>query len=253
VNIMSKSDQYEGVAESYDQTFKLLPYREHVEAYTLYKLLGDLSGRSVLDLASGTGIFTRAIRRWGAERVAGVDLSEDMVRLARSHEEENPLGGIEYVIGDVADLDSLGRFDVAVGIYLVGYAASREDIVRMGRGVARNLAPGGRFITYFLNPDACRTPGYYNRNGIELYFEDNVGDGDSFHFQLFMGETSTPKLHNYFWSREPVASALEEAGFTDLRWVQPELSEQGLAEHGPGYWEDYLRCVHGIFLECTKA
>ena len=65
-------DPYEGVADTYDQTFKLIPSREHVEAYTLRRLLGDLSGLSVLDLASGTGIFTRTLRRWGAARVLGV-------------------------------------------------------------------------------------------------------------------------------------------------------------------------------------
>lgn len=40
----------------------MIPNREHVEAFSLYRLLGDLRGRSVLDLACGTGIFTPAIR-----------------------------------------------------------------------------------------------------------------------------------------------------------------------------------------------
>jgi 2-polyprenyl-3-methyl-5-hydroxy-6-metoxy-1,4-benzoquinol methylase len=67
-------NSFEGLADSYDQTFRWLPSREHIEAYTLRRLLGDLTGLSVLDLTCGTGLFTRTMRRWGAARVLGVDL-----------------------------------------------------------------------------------------------------------------------------------------------------------------------------------
>lgn len=247
----AEHDQYQGVAESYDQTFKLLPYREHVEAYTLYRQLGDLSGLSVLDLACGTGIFTRAIRNWGAERVLGVDISEDMVRVAREHEADHPLG-IEYAVGDVATLEELGQFDRAVGVYLLGYAPSRENLAQMAQGIARNLKSGGRFITYFVNPDVALTPGYYRRYGVDFYADEQIKDGEMMYFALFLGDTVTPKLSNYYWSKATVAGAFEEAGFTNPRWVTPELSEQGRAKYGDEFWEDYLRRLPGILFECTK-
>lgn len=61
------------------------------------------------------------MRRWGAARVLGVDLSEDMIRVARSHEEEEPLG-VEYTMGDITALGDLGTFDCAVAIYLLSHA-----------------------------------------------------------------------------------------------------------------------------------
>lgn len=248
----TRHDQYEGVADSYDQTFKLLPYREHIEAYSLFRLLGDLNGLAVLDLACGTGIFTRVFRRWGAARVLGVDISEDMVRVARAHEADNPLG-VEYVVGDVAALGDLGQFDCAVGVYLLGYASSRAAIVQMGQGIARNLKPGARFITYFVSPDLARTPGYYRRYGIDFFVEEDIRDGDLMYFSLLLGDTVTPKLSNYYWQLDTVAGAFTEAGFTDIRWVRPELSEQGRARYGSEFWEDYLRHLPGILLECRKG
>lgn len=248
----TQHDQYEGVAESYDQTFKLLPYREHIEAFSLFRLLGDLSGRAVLDLACGTGIFTRAIRQWGAAQVMGVDISEDMVRVARSHEADKPLG-IEYVVGDVSTLGNLGQFDVAVGVYLLGYVASREIMVQMGRSIARNLKPGGRLLTYFVSPELERTPGYYRKYGIDFFVDAQIQDGDPMYFSLILGDTVTPKLSDYYWSLEAVASAFEEAGFRAIRWVRPELSEQGRAQYGAAFWEEYLRATPGIWLECTSG
>ena len=32
---------YEGFADQYDQTFELAPFRKHIEAYSLLKLVGD--------------------------------------------------------------------------------------------------------------------------------------------------------------------------------------------------------------------
>lgn len=248
----SKRDQYEGVADSYDQTFKLLPYREHIEAFSLYRVLGDLKGLSVIDLACGTGIFTRVIRKWSAARVLGVDLSEDMVRVARSHEADSPLG-IEYAVGDAVSLGELGQFDVAMAIYLLGYMRSREELVRTGRSIARNLKPGGRFLTYFVDPGLSRAPGYYHKYGIDFFVPTNVKDGELMQFTLTLGDTVTPKLSNTYWSLETVSSAFEEAGFTQVRFVHPELSEQGRAKYGSAFWEDYLRQLPAIFLDCRKA
>lgn len=248
----AQPDQYEGVADSYDQTFKLLPYREHIEAYSLYRRLGDLSGRSVLDLACGTGIFTRTIRRWGADRVVGVDISEDMVRVAREHEAHDPLG-IEYVVGDVAALGEVDQFDIAVGVYLVGYASSRDNLMQMGQGIARNLKPGGRLVTYFVRPEVSRAPNYYRKYGVDFSIDEHIQDGELMYFSLILGDTVVPRLFNYYWSRPTVESAFAEAGFTDLRWVDPELSEQGIAAYGQEFWEDYLRAQPCIFLEGIKA
>jgi ubiquinone/menaquinone biosynthesis C-methylase UbiE len=248
----TKRDQYQGLGDDYDQTFKLLPYREHIEAYSLFRKLGDLTGLSILDLACGTGIFTRALRRWGAARVVGVDISEEMVRVARAHEAESPLG-IEYVVQDVAALRDLGQFDRAVAVYLLGYAATREQIVQMGRGVARNLKPGARFLTYFVSPDLSREPGHYRKYGIDFSIDPSVSDGQLMYFSLILGDTVTPKLTNHYWSKPTVTSALEEAGFTDIRWNKPELSPQGIARYGAEFWADYLRALPGVLLECTRA
>lgn len=64
------------------QLSKLQPWRKHVEAYTFFSLLGDISNQSVLDLACGEGFYTRQLKLRGASKVVGVDISEKMIELA---------------------------------------------------------------------------------------------------------------------------------------------------------------------------
>ena len=56
------------------------------------RLVGDLTGQDVLDIACGQGHAARALARAGARSVTGVDSSPAMLALARRHEEARPLG-----------------------------------------------------------------------------------------------------------------------------------------------------------------
>ena len=79
---MSAAAVYDEIAEEY-KTSKQLPFRKHIEAFTLFELLGDLNSKSMLDLACGEGIYARQFKRAGASKVLGVDLSAEMIRLAK--------------------------------------------------------------------------------------------------------------------------------------------------------------------------
>ncbi|MEV0622276.1 hypothetical protein AB0I81_53790 [Nonomuraea sp. NPDC050404] len=62
--------QFDVPAQMYEDMFDL-PLRRHLESYTVMGLLGDLSGRKVLDLGRGTGSYSRLIRRAGAAAAVG--------------------------------------------------------------------------------------------------------------------------------------------------------------------------------------
>ena len=66
------------------------------------------------DLACGTGYYAKELRRRGAARVVGVDLSEAMIRATNAQEEKEPLG-VEYVCADAGALERLGDFDIVTG------------------------------------------------------------------------------------------------------------------------------------------
>src|SRR5262245_53937163 len=141
---------YDAIAGQY-QRAKRQPWRGHIEAFTFFGMLGDLTGKAVVDLACGEGHYTRMLPNLGAVKVVGLDRSEGMIDLAQAQESEHPLG-IEYLVADCRSLRLPVEFDVATAAYLLNYAQSREDLAVMVLGIARCLKPGGRFVTMNANP-----------------------------------------------------------------------------------------------------
>ncbi|WP_423065656.1 class I SAM-dependent methyltransferase [Devosia sp. CN2-171] len=98
-------------------------------------------GRTVLELACGSGRITAPLARSGAE-VTGVDISATMLDRARA-----VLAGsaAELVEADMRELDLGRRFDtVVVAANSLLHLHTREDFVRAFSAVRRHLASGGR-------------------------------------------------------------------------------------------------------------
>jgi SAM-dependent methyltransferase len=245
---------YDRFADDYDRTFDLAPVRAFVEAPSMFGLLGDVHDQAWLDLACGTGPYTRALKKRGARRVVGVDISAEMLRLAHAAEDARPLG-VEYVQQDVGTMPRLGEFDGAIAAYLLHYARDREHLRGMCRSIAANLAPGGRFLTYQLNPAISLEPGFYQPYGTELDLEPGriPRDGDAFTFRIVLPEFRSPDVTVYYWSHETLETALRDAGFTTVRWRQPTLSPE--AGNGPDaqLWHAYLRTPLCVILDCIAA
>src|ERR1043165_1089229 len=123
--------QYDSIALDYQKISAAVPLRD-AEWYSLRVRLGDLASLSVLDLACGDGMGTRLLKRWGAERVVGVDISPQMIALARQQEEAQPLG-IAYRISDAATLGKIGQFDRVAAAYLLHYAEHRKQLRRIAQ------------------------------------------------------------------------------------------------------------------------
>src|SRR5215472_638190 len=132
--------KYDPIAEQYKRA-KQQAWRAHIEAFTLLRLIGDPTGKTVIDIACGEGFYTRLIRRRGAAKVSGVDLSEKMIGLARASEAQQQLG-IDYMVGDGLNLGVEAQYDLAVAAYFLNYAHDCEELDAMCRGVACCLKKG---------------------------------------------------------------------------------------------------------------
>lgn len=93
------TEQYDNIGSSYEQ-FKTKATLPIAEKFTFFKMLGDFQEKTILDLACGTGFYSRLLKEKGAAKVVGVDISQEMVNVARQQEQKSPLGN-EYQVFDL--------------------------------------------------------------------------------------------------------------------------------------------------------
>jgi len=102
----------------------------------------------VLDVGTGPGTLARELaRREPQLQVYGIDLSEDMIRLARAHAEREQLEErVHFATGDVAHLPYPDNsFDVIVSTISMHHWHELEQPLR---DLYRVLRPGGRLWIY---------------------------------------------------------------------------------------------------------
>ncbi|MFI8930355.1 class I SAM-dependent methyltransferase [Streptomyces sp. NPDC053474] len=230
--------QYDEIGEAFEG-FKALPLARYGETPSFLGMVGDVRGKSVLDLASGTGFYSRELKRRGATEVFGVDISGEMVAVARAFEERDPLG-VRYEVGDVAELRPLGRhFDIALGVQLLNYAEDIAAMERMGRNVHRSLKPGGEFFVFAQNPD-------YRFDGPSLakygFLCEATGEEIETGPRVRVTALLDPPISfvGACPRREVYEQCLRAAGFSEVTWVPVTVSEAGVREFGADFWADCL-------------
>lgn len=231
--------QYDDIAEQYDRANNERPDRARIFLPSAKRYLGGIAGLDILDLACGSGFFSRFMRMWGARIVMGVDVSEKMIQRARAREKERPLG-IDYRVADVSKLDKLerlGEFDVAFGGFLLHYAPTDHALWQMCQGVARNLKKGGRFVAFNENPSHPLHNG--RKYDVETRAIGPLRDGVEIRRTHYRDGAEAFVLSHFHFQPSTYETALTAAGFTEIEWkpfIKGVGADEGLPE---GYWDDF--------------
>lgn len=107
-------------------------------------LAGLQPGEVVLDLGSGAGLdVLLAARRVGpAGKVYGLDMTEEMLALAREHQLRSGVTNVEFIKGDMENIPLPDdHVDVVISNCVINLAADKRSVLRE---VFRVLKPGGR-------------------------------------------------------------------------------------------------------------
>ena len=233
------ADQYDRIGRQYQES-KRLPFRNFVEEHSMFSLLPDLAGRSVVDLACGEGIYARKLKRAGARRVVGVDISPEMIALAERAETAQAVG-VRYVVADVATVELDERFDIALCAYLFNYARSRAELRTLVESVHRLVRPGGVVVGCNDYPD--NPPAHFDRYrqyGFIKLGAAEPQEGDTITYRFFNPDDTVFEIDNYFLPTDAYRHEFARAGFTSFEWVMPEVSPEGLEAFPPGFWDVYL-------------
>jgi ubiquinone/menaquinone biosynthesis C-methylase UbiE len=141
-------DYFRAHAAQWDRIRKLHAPDEAVEA-AIVSTLSEKPVRALLDLGTGTG---RMLELFGSsiERGLGVDMSKDMLSLARARLDRAGLKNCSVRQGDIYDVDVPdGAFDAVIVHQVLHFLT---DGARAIREAARVLSPGGRLLVIDFAP-----------------------------------------------------------------------------------------------------
>jgi SAM-dependent methyltransferase len=245
---MTQTAQYDHVGSEYDEDAPTATLKR-AERYTFFRMVGELEGKRVLDLACGFGFYTKQLKQRGAAQVVGVYISPEMVYLARAQEHEDP-EGIEYLVYDATHLPPLGRFDLVTAVYLLNYAPSKPQMLGVCRSAYDNLMAGGRFVAYTINPAFTLRKPNSTKYGVTALCQ--TFDEDRYVCEAeFVTDPPTP-FQCFQWSQTTYEWAIKEAGFRTFAWYSSEAAPEDVAHYGEAYWRDFHDNCLVIGLVCQK-
>ncbi len=200
---------------------KQFNYNDLIEQPMILELLGDLSGKTVLDIGCGFGAMVAKVKQAGASSVLGIDVSHAMIEKAIA---ENSGEGISYAVHDVQHLSKLdGKFDVVVSCLTLHYV---EDFEKVFADVKNLLNEGGKFVFSIEHPmyTASKYPQKWltDENGKEYAFAtDHYGEEG----QRNISWLGRPVL-KYHHKVETVINALINNGYKLAQIAEPTPSKQ---------------------------
>ena len=192
------------------------------------ELLGDVSGKSAIDIGCGEGRFSRILSELGAT-VTGIDLTEPFIERARSLST-----GEIYLLGNAETLQDIesNTYDFAVSyIVLVDLQDYRSAI----NAAFRVLRPGGRFVVCNIHPmRSCVEGGWIKQGDAKLFYPvDNYTDEGPREFNWF-----GRKFVNMHFTLSSYIEAFLDAGFILRALHEPIPSAEELAAN-PTFDDEY--------------
>lgn len=197
---------YDGFAAEYNEENERNLMNAFYERPAMLDLVGDVTGRDVLDIGCGAGPLAERLTQRGA-RVSGFDSSARMIEIARKRLDDN----VDLQVADLAeplpyDDDS---FDVACASLVLHYLADWLDALSE---IKRVLRPGGRLVASVNHPllFALMEKRYF---GIEQYEDTHT----------FAGREAT--LIMWHHTLDDISQAITRSGLSLVSLHEPSVAD----------------------------
>lgn len=196
--------------EKFKQGYNMLRRLEQEE-------LGDVRGRSLLELQCHIGVNSISLARMGAT-VTGTDISDEAIDIAREFAEELDADA-KFVQANLYDLPTVldGEFDMVFTGY--GTLSFLPDITGWAKVAAQYVKPGGTVTIVEIHPIL----NLFNDVDGELRVVRSLFNSREMHHEMSSSyadriaeevPVETHSLHGWRWTVEEVVNALIGAGLT---------------------------------------
>lgn len=255
------ANQFEGVAEHYGEMPSLPEGAVLTTTIPSHLREAGISGKRVIDLACGTGRWSRWMCAAGAKEVVGVDKSPAMVTAAQQLSSDiAEREKIHYVVADCAKALVGPRFsepfDIALAVCFLNYAATEHEMRSMWNVVASSLSPGGIIICLLpnLNLDDDYSVPIDPRYGTSFWQVEpvNINRADWGFKTRFKAQTghASMEFDMYRLNRDVYKRAAHDAGMHDVHFHSMMYPDDDCRPSD--YWDEYKRRPHYEILTAKR-
>lgn len=206
----------------------------------IFQLMGDITGRSIVDIGCGTGILSRQFAIQGARRVIGVDTSNAMIEQAVA--QKGNLEGLDFY--QVASADALpfrgGVFDSAISSLTVNNFPNPEMTKDSFQEAARVLCEDGVYIVSLPHPLTLSFGTKFRQTEFQAgQRQNNLIPGEGFIRKIMGKDENMITITNYYWPPDVLVNFAARAGFVHTHTIQPVVTAQEMDQYG-----DILESIH---------
>jgi len=222
------------------------PFHTYYEKPAIRAELPELGGLSVISIGCGSGADAKYLKDKGASRVVGVDISNDLIEIAKKNHPD-----IEFHVMNMEHLDFPDEsFDLVysslVFHYLSSWAQALKEALRVLKsggkfifsdghpiGSALEVVDDGKVQTKLLGRTKWKESGTYKVHGDYLA----VADGGVKRIKALVGGVDV-----YFFHR-PISRIINDivaSGFTIEKMIEP-LPTEGMREKSEHHYDQLMK------------
>lgn len=151
IHLNTVKSEWNSMAVAYEQ-FNNSPdsYSYTIEWPCIQELLPDMRGKTILDFGCGTGIFTFLLEQYYPSRIIGIDLSEEMIKIATA-KGKNKKSSAQFILGDAGKLANYfdEPFDLVFSSTTTHYLANLDALFE---NISRVLKEDGVCVLSVIHP-----------------------------------------------------------------------------------------------------
>jgi SAM-dependent methyltransferase len=240
-----KMNDYDILSESYikshekaDKKFSMLP--------TALSMFFPYSESIVLDIGCGDGFFTNEFaKQLGVKKVIGIDNSIEQITKASSQKVNFKAN---YVLSDMGEFQ-YPNSDIIFAPFVLGYLESKNNLKSLFNLFYHSLSKGGSFGSIIDTPNSL----YHDMTKFgSVKRMVSLKEGSQFEIDLYKENKLLTTLHSFYHKKDTIEMLLKEVGFSEVGWVNPIISQQGLELYGKTFWEEYLSNVDVSYFVAKK-
>ena len=207
-------------------------YHTKVILPSLMRMIGDVKGKDVLDLACGQGFFTRSLAQ-ATTHITGIDIGKELIASAEAMQ-KGVTTKIKYFVTSADDLFMIKDTSMDVVVCVLALQ-NIENIQGTMKEVSRVLKKGGKFI-FVLNHPTFRIPkasawGYHEAEKIQFRRIDTYLSESKIKIDMTPGSQKDKKFTISFHRPLQVWSKLLQKNHLAItrmeEWESHKVSEKG--------------------------